>query len=113
MSYSVRAKLAFGIDLGTTQPFFTDGRDGGVYAWAEGKAQKEIMEPISYNETSIFLAVKGRVIDADASKSPANVDLVQLIATADQRKVEAFKAHLLAAGFDEIEPRWRLIAQVS
>jgi hypothetical protein len=113
MSRYFHAFLAFGVDLGEKEPFFTESREDGVYGWAEQSPQSEIMEPISYNETSIFLAVKGRVIDADASKSPANVDLVQLIATADQRKVEAFKAHLLAAGFDDIEPRWRLIAQVS
>jgi hypothetical protein len=113
MSRYFHAFLALGVDLGEKEPFFTEGLEDGVYGWAEQAPQKEIIVPISYNETSLFLAVKGCVVDAAGSKPPAAVDLAQLLATAEPDKVEAFKTHLLKAGFDDIEPRWRLIAQVS
>jgi hypothetical protein len=113
MSRYFHAFLALGVDLGEKKAFFTEGLEDGVYGWAEQSPQKEIMTPILYNETAIFLAVKGCVVDAAGTKSPVPIDLAQLIATADQQKVEAFKAHLLKSGFDDIELRWRLIAQVS
>jgi hypothetical protein len=113
MTFSLHAKLAFGIDLGSKNPSFADGVDGGVYGWAEDDPQNKIMEPVSYNDcTATILAVKGYVFAAKEGGPAVEIAPTTLCRVINVPEVEAFRAHLLAAGFDDVEPKWLLVSEL-
>lgn len=98
--------LAYGIDFEDKTPAFVGDYKGGLRQWARDRGRAFEVVTHGYGQETI-LAVKGYSYSADYGTKKFNT------LTVDSDAEEAFKAALVAAGYENPQPKWILAVEVS